>query len=464
MLKLFRQYYPVRNILFFVGESIFIVLSIVLATWVISGFSFAAVSETYLPKVLLVGLVLQTCLYYSDFYEFNVSKTLKELGLRLLEALGMAAILLALIFFLFPEAGMADGVLEASAMLMLGFVISWRYFYMLSLERGIFNQRIIIMGSGDLAQSIVREIQQKQDCGYSISLIMYEEGAQNFWVDFKTLAPIKVAGNELNEKARVAGAKKVIVALGEKRGRLPIRELLQCRLDGVEVIDGNSFIEMLTGKLIVRNLNPGWLIFSEGFQKSTVQRGLKRSADIFLSLVLFGLLSPLMAVVAVLIKLDSKGPVLFSQQRAGKGRRLYKIYKFRSMIEDAEGATGPVWADEDDPRITRVGKIIRRLRIDELPQIWNVLKGDMSLVGPRPEREVFIKELVKQVPYYDARLTVKPGITGWAQINYSYGASVEDAVEKLNYDLFYIKNMSFLMDMLVILRTVKIVLFGRGAR
>ena len=280
MLKLFKQYYPIRNIFFFVGESIFIVLSILLATWVISGFSFALLSETYLPKVVLVGLVLQTCLYYNDLYEFKVSKTFKELGLRLLEALGAAAILLALIFFLFPEASMADGVLETSAVVMLGVVISWRYVYMLTLERGIFNQRIIIMGSGDLAQNIVKEIQEKKDCGYSISLIMYEEGDQNVWVDFKTLAPVKVAGNALNEKARAASVKKVIVALGEKRGRLPIRELLQCRLDGVEVIDGNSFIEMLTGKLIVRNLNPGWLIFSEGFHKSPVEGVLKRSADI----------------------------------------------------------------------------------------------------------------------------------------------------------------------------------------
>jgi sugar transferase (PEP-CTERM system associated) len=464
MLKLFKQYYPIRNIFFFVGESIFIVLSILLATWVISGFSFALFSETYLPKVMLVGFVIQACLYYNDLYEFKVSKTFRELGLRLLEALGAAAILLALVFFFFPEVGMADGVLEASAVVMLGVVISWRYVYTLTLERGIFNQRIIVMGSGELAQSIVKEIQEKKDCGYSISLIMYEEGDQNVWVDFKTLAPIKVAGNALNEKAMDAGAKKVIVALGEKRGRLPIRELLQCRLDGVEVIDGNSFIEMLTGKLIVRNLNPGWLIFSEGFHKSPVKRVLKRSADIFLSLVLLVLLSPLMTVVAVLIKLDSQGPVIFSQQRAGKGRHKFQIYKFRSMVQDAEKTTGPVWAGEDDPRITRIGKIIRRLRIDELPQIWNVLKGDMSFVGPRPEREVFIKELIKQIPYYDARLTVKPGVTGWAQINYSYGASVEDAVEKLNYDLFYIKNMSFFMDILIILRTVKIVLFGRGAR
>ena len=464
MLKILKQYYPIRNIFFFVGESFFIVLSILIATWITSGFSFALFSETYVPKVVMVGLVLQVCLYYNDLYEFKTGISFKDLGLRLLTALGEAAILLALMFFLFPEAGLADGVLGVSAFILLGVVISWRYIYMLALDRGIFNQRIIIMGSGDLAQSIVKEIQDKKDCGYSISMIMYEEGDQNVWVDFETLAPVMIASKDLNKKAKASGVKKVIVALGEKRGRMPIRELLQCRLDGLEVIDGNTFIEMLTGKLIVRSLNPGWLIFSDGFQKSLVQEILKAVADIFFALVLLVLLSPLMAVVAVWIKLDSKGPILFSQQRAGKGRHLYQIFKFRSMVQDAERAIGPVWAGKGDTRITRVGKIIRRFRIDELPQIWNVLKGDMSFVGPRPEREVFIKELVKQIPYYDARLTVKPGITGWAQINYSYGASVEDAVEKLNYDLFYIKNMSFLMDMLIILRTVKIVLFGSGAR
>ena len=382
MLKIFKQYYPIRNIFFFVGESYFyhpVDFDRHMDHFGI--FPLPLSSETDLPKVVLVSLVLQTCLYYNDLYEFKTGINFKNLGLRLIEALGETAILLALIFFFFPEAGMEDGVLGVSAVILLGVVISWRYIYMLALDRGIFNQLIIIMGSGDLAQSIVKEIQDNKDCGYSISLIMYEEGDQNVWVDFETLAPITLASNDLNEKAKVSGVKKVIVALGEKRGRMPIRELLQCRLDGLEVIDGNTFIEMLTGKLIVRNLNPGWLIFSDGFQKSPVQDILKGTVDIFFALVLLALLLPLMAVVAVLIKLDSKGPILFTQQRAGKGRHRYRIFKFRSMVQDAEGATGPVWAGEGDPRITRVGKMLRRFRIDELPQIWNVLKGDMSFVG-----------------------------------------------------------------------------------
>lgn len=218
------------------------------------------------------------------------------------------------------------------------------------------------------------------------------------------------------------------------------------------------------GKLYVTQINPAWLIFSDGFRKSRLQRMMKRAGDIILSLLFLLLSLPLMLVTTFLIKFDSKGPVLFSQERVGQNRKPFMIRKFRSMVAEAEKQTGPVWAKDDDVRITRVGRIIRKLRIDELPQIWNVLKGHMSFVGPRPEREYFVTELEKQIPYYSERFTVKPGITGWAQVSYGYGASLEDAIEKLNYDLFYIKNLSFLLDVMIIFRTIKIVLFGKGAR
>jgi exopolysaccharide biosynthesis polyprenyl glycosylphosphotransferase len=229
-------------------------------------------------------------------------------------------------------------------------------------------------------------------------------------------------------------------------------------------LDGNSFYESLSGKLMVRQTNPGWFIFSEGFRKSLTERFLKRFIDIVLSLIMLICLLPLIVIVAVLIKLDSRGPAIFSQDRVGRGRRTYLVHKFRSMVDKAEQDSGPVWATEEDERITRVGRVIRKLRIDEVPQLWNVLKGEMSFVGPRPEREHFVKELEKIIPYYGTRFTVKPGITGWAQVSYGYGASVEDAVEKLNYDLFYIKNMSIFMDLMIVLRTIKIVLFQKGAR
>jgi sugar transferase (PEP-CTERM system associated) len=250
----------------------------------------------------------------------------------------------------------------------------------------------------------------------------------------------------------------------ERRGRLPSRELLRCRVNGVDIIEGTSFYEMLTGKILVKQINPAWLIFSKGFHKSRIRRFLKRTMDLVLSLTLLTLLSPAIIAIAILIKIDSKGPVIFSQERVGENKKAYLVQKFRSMVLDAEKQSGPVWAKDNDSRITRVGRLIRTWRFDEIPQLWNVLKGEMSFVGPRPEREFFVKELEDIIPYFTERFSVKPGITGWAQISYGYGASVEDAIEKLNYDLFYIKNMSTFMDLLIILRTIKIVLFSKGAR
>lgn len=255
-----------------------------------------------------------------------------------------------------------------------------------------------------------------------------------------------------------------MVAITEQRGSFPTTELLNCRLDGIEILQGQSFYEMLAGKLYVEQLNPGWLVFSEGFDRSLLQTVLKRATDIILSLCLLILSMPLLLLTALLIKLDSAGSVFFMQARVGGKRKIFKIYKFRSMTNDAEAKSGPVWAQTNDDRVTRIGRFIRPSRIDELPQLWNVLKGEMSIVGPRPERDFFVKQLTELIPYYIERFSVKPGITGWAQVNYPYGASVEDAVAKLNYDLFYIKNSSLIMDLMILMRTVKIVLSGKGAR
>ena len=228
------------------------------------------------------------------------------------------------------------------------------------------------------------------------------------------------------------------------------------------IIQGNSFYEMLAGKVIVSSTNPTWFIFSEGFNKNRLKMALKRLEDIFSSMMLILTLSPIIFLTALIIKLDSKGPLIYAQERLGKRKKPYKVYKFRSMRTDAEKNTGPVWASKNDDRVTRVGHFIRKWRIDEIPQLWNVLKGDMSLVGPRPEREFFINQLEEQIPYYSERFSVKPGLTGWAQVCYGYGDSIEDAIEKLNYDLFYIKNISIVMDIVIIFRTVKTVIFGFG--
>ena len=306
-----------------------------------------------------------------------------------------------------------------------------------------------------MAQGIIQEIRDKRDSGYEIETVLNEADCRNGMCGMQP---------EMCDQAREKNISKIIVALEEKRGILPIEQLLKCRTEGIEILEGTSFYEMLLGKLYVRQINPAWLIFSEGFRKSPLRSFMKRTGDLVLSIVMLLMLSPLILLTAILIKLDSRGPVIFSQERVGQNGKPFQVHKFRSMVVDAEKRSGPVWATENDNRVTRVGRIIRKLRVDELPQLWNVLKGEMSFVGPRPERAYFIEQLEREIPYYSERHTVKPGLTGWAQVSYPYGASVEDAIEKLNYDLFYTKNMSFLLDMLIIFRTVKIVLFGKGAR
>jgi sugar transferase (PEP-CTERM system associated) len=275
---------------------------------------------------------------------------------------------------------------------------------------------------------------------------------------------VKHGFDRLYEQAKHENVSKIIVALDQKRGVMPYRELLKCKVDGISIIDGDSFYESATGKIMVEKINPSWLIFSDGFVKTPAVRLEKRAVGLILSVLMAVFLSPLLALIAAAIKIDSPGPVIFSQERVGENGEIFTLYKFRSMLVDAEKKCGPVWASENDPRITRIGKIIRKLRIDELPQLWNVIAGDMSFVGPRPERPFFVERLRKSIPYYNERFSVKPGITGWAQIKYQYGASEEEALEKLKYDLYYIKNMSLVIDFIIILQTIKIVLLGRGSR
>ena len=465
MLRLFRQYYPVRNLLFVLGEGAFIYASVLIATWFLLRSELLFADSWFFLKVLLVTVVCQACLYYNDLYNFRMKESFYELGIRLLQSLGLAAILLALVYFIAPGTIIGRGIFLISICLVIFLSIIWRICYAMVINRGLFNQKIILLGSAELIKNIRGEISERLDCGYTLAAEIPESGYHDKSeedLNGSMLCGQKYEG--LSEVAKALGVKKVIAGFKEKRNSFPTKELLKCRVEGIEVIEGNSFYEMLTGKLYVRQVHPSWLIFSEGFQKSSVRRFLKRTTDLLLSFTMLLFLSPLMAVVALLIKIDSKGPVIFSQERIGeKGKKFY-IHKFRSMVHNAEQKSGPVWAADNDDRVTRVGRIIRKWRIDELPQLWNVLNGEMSFVGPRPERQFFVDSLEKKIPYYKQRFTVKPGLTGWAQICYGYGASVEDAIEKLNYELFYIKNMSILLDLMIVLRTIKIVLFGKGSR
>jgi sugar transferase (PEP-CTERM system associated) len=271
-------------------------------------------------------------------------------------------------------------------------------------------------------------------------------------------------GNSLVETVKKEKAHKLVISLTERRGTFPLQDVLNCKFSGIEVVDAPSFYEELTGKLLIENITPSWFIFSNGFRMNATIRFIKRMFDIMCSLAGLVVALPFFPLIALMIKIDSRGPIFFKQVRVGEMDKDFVLYKLRTMRQDAEHTTGAVWAQTYDPRITRLGRFLRKTRIDELPQLYNVLKGEMSFVGPRPERPEFVGKLKDVVPYYSERHFVKPGITGWAQIRYPYGASAKDALEKLRYDLYYIKNMSVFLELTIVLETIKVMLFGRGAR
>ena len=464
MLRLLKQYFPIRNVLFFIVEGVVIFGSFLLATFILKGFNASLFDLILCLKIFLVVCICQTSLYYNDLYDFKVASTIVEVSIRLFQSLGFTSIVLAIIYWTIPVVVINQLIFMLSIGFILVFIIGWRLLYIFIIKKGIFNQNIILLGSSPLAFDILKEIDYEQDCGYSVCVIIpdSEEEALNINISKKII--VRKEKQDLCSLAKETGINKVVVALKEQRGLFPTKELIRCRTAGIEVIEGSSFYEMLTGKVLVTQINPSWLIFSEGFRKSKFTTMVKRLEDIFISLSMLVILSPILLIVSILIKLESRGRILFFQNRVGQKKKEFSMHKFRSMVENAEKKSGPVWAQTDDARITKVGKIIRKFRIDELPQLWNVLTGKMSMVGPRPERKHFTDDLEIKIPFYSERFIVKPGITGWAQISYNYGSNMDDAIEKLNYDLFYIKNLSLMMDMIILLRTIKTVLFGRGAK
>jgi sugar transferase (PEP-CTERM system associated) len=326
---------------------------------------------------------------------------------------------------------------------------------------GICPERILIVGTGEAASQACRWIAQHSTGDYVVVGFADEDSSRiGNVVAMGVRVSTDFAGLITFCRRRVD---RILVALDEKRGRLPIQPLMQLRLSGMEIEEATSFFEHASGRIAVESMLPSWLIFSEGFKSSPVRAVAKRATDVVASLLLLVVACPVMLLVAAAVKLTSRGPALYRQERLGRNGKPFELLKFRSMVEDAEKKTGPMWAARRDPRVTPVGRVLRTLRLDELPQLFNVLKGEMSFVGPRPERAHFVGQLEDVIPYYTLRLTVRPGITGWAQVCYRYGATVEDALEKLKYDLYYIKNYNVLFDVWIILKTIRVVLLGSGA-
>lgn len=400
--------------------------------------------------------------YLFDLYDFVVMHDRRELVLRLVQALGLAWIALALSFYLYPNLMLGRSISLIALPLALALMVGWRVTIHWFLGHPGWGERILIVGSGDSAVEIAREVLSRPDAGYRIVGFV---GTDQELVG-KSLINPRVIGltDQLGDVVKRENVDRIVVAMGERRGQFPTDKLLQLSLAGhVSIEEGAAFYERVTGRVSLSMIRPSWLIFTGPGRKAkfaSISRSVVHRAAGLAGAILS---LPIVIVTAILIKLDSRGPVFYRQERVGRNGRTFVLAKFRSMRVDAE-ADGPVWASKGDDRTTRVGRVIRKIRVDEIPQFWNILKGEMSFVGPRPERPHFVSQLAEEIPYYEQRHLIAPGLTGWAQIKYPYGASIEDARQKLQYDLFYIKNHSLVFDAIIVFETIKIILFGRGAQ
>ena len=414
-------------------------------------------------RTLLVACVAQGCLYYADLYDLRLLSDRREMFVRIVYALAAASFALATVYYWFPALIIGRGVFLIAVLLIIALVVGWRLAFEGVSRRIRPRERLLLVGTTAPALELAREMfERRHEFGVEIVGFVDPDPAR---VGAPVINPGVIGTVEdIPAIVRSRQVDRVVVSLTDARGKLPMDKLLEMKLAGVTFDHLPSVYEEYTGKIAVENLRPSWLIFSEGFRKGRFLFAAKRGLDLLLAAAGFVIGLPLMALVAVLIRLTSRGSVFYHQDRVGLQGRVFRVHKFRTMREGAEAATGPVWASKaGDPRVTWLGRWLRRTRVDEMPQLWNVLKGDMSFVGPRPERPEFVSDLTRQIPFYGQRHVVRPGITGWAQVRYTYGASVEDALQKLQYDLFYIKHLSIPLDLFIVLNTVKTVILRSGA-
>ena len=449
MIRLFKHYVPYAVLLLGVIDFALLLLGAeagwALRFWQVSGVFDAESAQ--LPSMIAFAVALQTAMVAVGVYGIQAIRSVRFAVARLLVAVGLGILLLSVLFFLFPPVSFWRSSLFYATLFALAGMIAVRTALRDTLGGERFKRRVMVLGGGARAKRI-EALARVNGAGFAVVGV----------VDINDSAGLP--GRLLR-----LGAGEVVLALEERRNALPLGDLLKIKTTGVEVHDFSSFLERETGRVDLDSLNPSWLIFSDGFSAGRrISAVAKRLFDVAASGLLLLLTLPLIALTAIAVRLESAGPAFFRQRRVGLYGEPFDVIKLRSMREDAEIGGKAVWAQKDDPRVTRVGRIIRKLRIDELPQAWSVLKGDMSFVGPRPERPQFVADLESRLPYYAERHVVKPGITGWAQINYPYGASVEDAREKLEFDLYYAKNYSPFLDLLILLQTARVVIWPEGAR
>jgi len=527
MLHVLRHYLPLRKALLVVSETALLTAAVgagmtahiwsddaasVTREIALQGLTRPQAGFRCVVSAFLIALVAQLAFAFNELYDFRVSGSRYERFSRFLGssgiAIAMSLVLLVLAHlwqldqvFDFPGLTLSQAAQALVFSLLVGFAVLylWRHAFHRLLRMFRFDERVLILGQGRVARTLIGEMRGRAFSGYEVVGVLADplphrrtgaespddplggsvrfaapggrddterrreaQGDEVHPVDGLSPRVEHRAGESLLELAQRLRADDIVVALEDRRGTMPTQELLDCRLAGLIVEEGEALYERMTGKIAVEAMRPSYLIFNAGFVKHPFSEAAKRTLDLVLATTILILALPAMALTAIAVRLDSPGMILFRQERTGRYGQPFTLMKFRSMRADAEKATGPVWAQANDPRITPVGRFIRKTRLDELPQLFNVIGGSMSMVGPRPERPHFIDDLARQIPYYNQRHIVKPGLTGWAQINYPYGNTVEDALQKLQYDLFYIKYRSVPFDLSIVINTIKTVVLRRG--
>lgn len=475
MLIYHNRYIPYRNVICFLVETAGIFLSVIGAYlalyWGTDAEAVRGEDVVYLG--ITIAVFAQFIMYVLDLYDFNVAFSPYDITFSVIFTTGFVYMIVGVFSSVAPRLAVIGDTLYVTGLFLFTFLIIWRFFLEAYLSSHTGFENVMILGDGSLAAEIADLVGKSRRLGFNLKGVVTRDtiAAQD-----KTAVPGGSSHSgrppdgggrdllALREIVRSQEINNIVVALEDRRRAIPVRELLELKVMGVRVVEWPEFYERLAGKIPIRNLPPSYFVFNDGFRISLPSRIVSRILDVLVSAASLVLFFPLFLAVAAAIRLDSRGSVFYFQRRVGKNGRTFDLIKFRTMVEDAERETGAVWARDNDPRTTRVGKYMRRFRIDEFPQFLNVLLGDMSVVGPRPERPEFVGILEKELPYYSLRHSLKPGVTGWAQVKFSYSGTIEESKEKLEYDLFYLKNKSAAFDLYIIFKTIKILLQGRGAR
>jgi len=467
MIRVFNQYISPKSIVLLLLEGALITLALFCGVWIRfwdSNADLAAyLSTNFTLQAAFFVIVLQVCFYYCDLYTLSAIRGRHDQMIAIGQSVGAGTLLLGILYFVFPSLLPGRGVFFISVTLVPAFVTLSR----IALDRiwlaAAPNERMLILGAGTLAGVVATELSKREDLNVTLAGFVDLQCGPAEERTFRGLPVLSTQQDGLEQIVERMGISRIVVALEDRRNILPTRELVRLRVLGTRVEEAHSTISALTGRVWLETVRPSWFVFTDGFRRSTLILIVKRAIDLASGLIGLILTVPIMLLVAILVRLDSPGPVFYRQTRVGLRGKCFQVIKFRSMRQDAE-LKGAQWAVDNDPRVTRIGAFLRKYRLDEIPQFLNVIYGEMSLVGPRPERPEFVESLRQHISYYDERHSVRPGVTGWAQVQYNYGSTVEDASRKLEYDLFYLKNLSPFFDCAIILDTVRIVFTGKGAK